>query len=52
MKISYNWLSEYLEEIPDPEKTSTILTSVGLEVETLEKFEEVMVAPHATPFPS
>ncbi len=41
MKISYNWLSEYLVEIPDPEKTSTILTSVGLEVETLEKFEEV-----------
>ncbi len=41
MKISYNWLSEYLMEIPEPEKLSSILTSVGLEVESLEKFEEV-----------
>ena len=41
MKISYNWLSEYIVEIPEPEKISTILTSVGLEVETLEKYEEV-----------
>jgi len=28
-------------EIPEPEKLSSILTSVGLEVESLEKFEEV-----------
>ncbi|MDB5222672.1 MAG: phenylalanine--tRNA ligase subunit beta [Chitinophagaceae bacterium] len=41
MKISYNWLSEYLTEIPEPEKLSSILTSVGLEVENLEKFEEI-----------
>ena len=41
MKISYNWLSEYIVEIPEPEKLSNILTSVGLEVESLEKFEEV-----------
>ncbi|MDB5199588.1 MAG: phenylalanine--tRNA ligase subunit beta [Chitinophagaceae bacterium] len=41
MKISYNWLSEYLTEIPEPEKLSSILTSVGLEVESLEKFEEI-----------
>ncbi len=40
MKISYNWLREYLEEIPEPEKLSSILTSVGLEVEGVEKFEE------------
>ncbi len=41
MKISYNWLSEYIPEIPEPEKLSSILTSVGLEVESLEKFEEI-----------
>ncbi|HEY8688609.1 MAG TPA: phenylalanine--tRNA ligase subunit beta [Chitinophagaceae bacterium] len=41
MKISYNWLSEYLLEIPEPGKLSSILTSVGLEVESLEKFEEI-----------
>ena len=41
MKISYNWLSEYLSEIPEPGKLSSILTSVGLEVESLEKFEEI-----------
>ncbi len=41
MKISYNWLSEYLPETIEPEKLSSILTSVGLEVESMEKFEEV-----------
>lgn len=41
MKISYNWLGEYLPQIPEPEKLSSILTSVGLEVESLEKYEEV-----------
>ena len=41
MKISYNWLSEYLSEIPDPDKLSSILTSVGLEIESMEKFEDI-----------
>ena len=41
MKISYNWLGEYLAELPEPEKLSSILTSVGLEVESFEKFEEI-----------
>jgi phenylalanyl-tRNA synthetase beta chain len=41
MTISYNWLSEYLPEIVDPEELSKILTSIGLEVETLEKYEEL-----------
>ena len=41
MKISYNWLSEYLSEIPDPDKLSIILTSVGLEIESMEKFEDI-----------
>lgn len=41
MTISYNWLSEYLPESIEPEKLSQILTSIGLEVESMEKFEEV-----------
>lgn len=41
MKISYKWLSEYLLVIVEPERLSKILTSVGLEVESLEKYEEV-----------
>ena len=41
MTISYNWLSEYLPEKIEPEKLSKILTSIGLEVETMEAFEEV-----------
>ncbi|HEY8389109.1 MAG TPA: phenylalanine--tRNA ligase subunit beta [Parasegetibacter sp.] len=41
MTISYNWLSEYLPEKIDPERLSRILTSIGLEVESLEKYEEV-----------
>jgi len=41
MTISYNWLSEYLPVKIDPEKLSKILTSVGLEVESLERFESV-----------
>ena len=41
MTISYNWLSEYLPEKLDPEKLSKILTSIGLEVESLETYEEL-----------
>ena len=41
MTISYNWLSEYLPEKLEPEKLSKILTSIGLEVESLEKYEEI-----------
>jgi phenylalanyl-tRNA synthetase beta chain len=41
MTISYNWLSEYLPETIDPQKLSTILTSIGLEVESLEGFESI-----------
>ena len=39
MTISYHWLSEYLPTTVSPEKLSTILTSIGLEVESLEKIE-------------
>ncbi|MBY0482647.1 MAG: phenylalanine--tRNA ligase subunit beta [Chitinophagaceae bacterium] len=41
MTISYNWLSEYLPETIDPEKLSRILTSIGLEVESLEKYQSI-----------
>src|SRR5687768_8439577 len=41
MTISYNWLSEYLPEKIAPERLSVILTSIGLEVEKMEAFEEV-----------
>ncbi|CAN5811190.1 phenylalanine--tRNA ligase subunit beta [soil metagenome] len=41
MTISYNWLSEYLPETIEPEKLSKILTSIGLEVESLELFETI-----------
>jgi phenylalanyl-tRNA synthetase beta chain len=41
MTISYNWLSEYLPEKIETEKLSKILTSIGLEVESMEPFEEI-----------
>ncbi|MEO7311046.1 MAG: phenylalanine--tRNA ligase subunit beta [Chitinophagaceae bacterium] len=41
MTISYNWLGEYLPEKVEPQKLSKILTSIGLEVESLEKYEAV-----------
>lgn len=48
MKISYNWLKDYLPDdeitskmMKSPQKLSDILTSVGLEVESLEQYEEV-----------
>jgi phenylalanyl-tRNA synthetase beta chain len=41
MTISYKWLSDYLPELIEPEKLSKILTSIGLEVESLEKFESI-----------
>lgn len=41
MTISYNWLSEYLPVTVDPERLSRILTSIGLEVESMENYESV-----------
>src|SRR6218665_3975645 len=41
MTISYNWLSEYLPTKIEPGKLSKILTSIGLEVESLEKYESI-----------
>ncbi|HSC40174.1 MAG TPA: hypothetical protein VLD19_19955, partial [Chitinophagaceae bacterium] len=41
MTISYNWLSEYLPDTLAPERLSKILTSIGLEVESMEPYEEL-----------
>jgi phenylalanyl-tRNA synthetase beta chain len=41
MTISHKWLSEYLPVTIEPERLSKILTSIGLEVEKMETFEEV-----------
>lgn len=41
MTISYNWLSDYLPVTIAPERLSRILTSIGLEVESMEPYEEV-----------
>lgn len=41
MKISYNWLKQYIDLDVDPETLSVILTDIGLEVEGLENFQSV-----------
>lgn len=41
MKISYNWLKEYINLEETPEEVSKILTQTGLEVGSLEKVETV-----------
>lgn len=39
MKISYNWLKNYLKCDKTPQQLSIILTDIGLEVESLDKIE-------------
>ena len=41
MKISANWLRQYLSFSPSPEEISPLLTDCGLEVESLESFESI-----------
>ena len=41
MKISYNWLREYLNFTAEADELSAILTSIGLEVEGVEEWESV-----------
>ncbi|MEY4286296.1 MAG: hypothetical protein RL511_369 [Bacteroidota bacterium] len=41
MKVSYNWLKTYLDFPYSPEELSEILTQTGLEVESLEQFDEI-----------
>ena len=41
MKISYNWLKDYLECDLSPEEVAEALTSIGLEVDGVEQVEEI-----------
>ncbi|MBM3419834.1 MAG: phenylalanine--tRNA ligase subunit beta [Bacteroidetes bacterium] len=41
MKISFNWLKEYIDLPVSPDELSGILTSLGLEVEEVEEWESV-----------
>ena len=41
MKISINWLKEYVQTDSNPVEISEILTNLGLEVEKIESFESV-----------
>ncbi|HYV93188.1 MAG TPA: phenylalanine--tRNA ligase subunit beta [Chitinophagales bacterium] len=41
MKISYNWLKEYLDFNLSPGEAGDILTNVGLEVDEISKWESV-----------
>jgi phenylalanyl-tRNA synthetase beta chain len=41
MKISYNWLKEYINIDLDPDKAAEILTDIGLEIEGIEEYESI-----------
>lgn len=41
MTIAYNWLKEYIDIPETPEELGRILTSTGLEVESIESFETI-----------
>jgi phenylalanyl-tRNA synthetase beta chain len=41
MKISYNWLKQFLQIDWDAEKTAELLTDLGLEIEGITVFESI-----------
>ena len=41
MKISYNWLKQFLQVNWETSKTSELLTDLGLEVEGVETIESI-----------
>lgn len=41
MKISYNWLKQFIKTDWNSDETAALLTDLGLEVEGIEKFESV-----------
>jgi phenylalanyl-tRNA synthetase beta chain len=41
MRISYNWLKQFIKIDLKSEETSAILTDLGLEVEAVEKYQSV-----------
>ena len=42
MKISYNWLKQFIQIDKTPQEISLILTDIGLEVESLEKVQPIV----------
>ena len=42
MKISYNWLKQFLQITQTPQELSLILTNIGLEVESLDRVQPVV----------
>jgi phenylalanyl-tRNA synthetase beta chain len=41
MKISYNWLKEYIHTDLGVQEIADVLTSIGLEVESVDRVEKV-----------
>src|SRR6185437_8150972 len=41
MKISYNWLKEYIDLKESPQEIASLLTKSGLEVEGIEIYESI-----------
>ena len=41
MKLSYNWLKDYLEFDLTPAQVAEAITSIGIEVDSLEEQEEI-----------
>ena len=41
MKISYNWLKQFIKTDWDSEKTASLLTDLGLEVEGVDKYQSI-----------
>ena len=42
MKISYNWLKQFIQTDKTPQELSLILTDIGLEVESLETVQPIV----------
>ncbi|MBY0244483.1 MAG: phenylalanine--tRNA ligase subunit beta [Sphingobacteriaceae bacterium] len=42
MKISYNWLQQFIKTDKTPDELSLILTDIGLEVESVEKVQPIL----------
>ena len=41
MKISYSWLKQYVDTDLAPERVSEVITSTGLEVDSMERIEAI-----------
>lgn len=43
MKLSYNWLKDYLESDLTPQQIADAMTAIGIEVDGVEEQEEILV---------